>query len=65
MAGMNTLQMIKIIPKFDGRTYIERTRSFNNILQITWSFQGKIVSELERLEPIFRERREGEENIIS
>ena len=64
MTGMNTLRMVKMIPKFDGRNYIERTRSFNDLLQITWSFQRKIVSELERLEPIFRERREGEKKKI-
>ena len=60
MAGMNTLQMIKIIPTFDGRNYVEWTRSFNAILKITWSFLSKIVSGLERPEPIPRENRGGE-----
>ena len=63
MAGMNTLQMIKIIPTFDGRNYVEWTRSFNDILQITWRFLSKIVSGLERPEPaILRENIGGEEN---
>ena len=39
MAGMNTLQMIKVIPTIDGRNYVEWTRSFNEILQITWPFE--------------------------
>ena len=34
MTGMNTLQMIKTIPKFDGKNIVEWTRSLNNILQI-------------------------------
>ena len=55
MSGMNTLQMIKMIPTFDGRNYVEWTRSFYGILQITWSFLSKIVSGLERPEPISRE----------
>ena len=59
MAGMNTLQIIKMIPTFDGRNYVKWTRSFNDILQITWPFLGKIVSELGRLEPIPSESREG------
>ena len=64
MAGMNMLQMIKIMSTFDGRNYVEWTRSFNDILQITWPFLSKIVCGLERPEPILREnrRREGEEN---
>ena len=41
---MNTLQMIKNIPTIDGRNYVEWTKSFNNILQITWPFPSKIVS---------------------
>ena len=36
MEGKNALQMIKMIPTlFDGRNYVEWTRSFNDILQIT------------------------------
>ena len=62
MAGMNTLPMIKMIPTFDGRNYVEWTRSFNDILQIAWPFLSKIMSGLERPEPIPREDREGEEN---
>ena len=58
---MNTLQMIKIIPTLEGRNYVEWTRSFNEILQTTWPFLGKIVSGLERPEPIPKESR-GEEN---
>ena len=38
LAGMNTLHMIKMIPTFDGPNYVEWTRSFNDILQITWPF---------------------------
>ena len=34
MAGINTLQMIKMIPTFDGSDFVEWTRSFNDILQI-------------------------------
>ena len=62
MAGMNTLQMIKMIPTFDGRNYVEWTRSFNDILQIAWPFLSKIMSGLERPEPIPREDRGREEN---
>ena len=62
MVGMNTLQMIKMIPTFDGRNYVEWTRSFNDILQITWPFLSKMVSVLERSEPIPRENKGGEEN---
>ena len=54
--------MIEIIPTFDGRSYVEWTRSFNGILQKTWQFLSKIVSELERPEPIPGENRGGEEN---
>ena len=60
MAGMNTLQMIKMIPTFDGLNYVEWTRIFNDMLLITWLL-SKIVSELERSEPIPRENRGGEE----
>ena len=38
------------------------TRSFNDILQITWPFLSKIVSGLKRPEPVPRENRGGEEN---
>ena len=64
MTGMNTmLPMIKMIPTFDGRNHVEWTRSFNDILQIILPFLNKIVSGLERPEPIPRESREGgEEN---
>ena len=63
MAGINTLQMIKIIPKLDGGNFVERTSSFNDILQITSPFLSKIISRLERPEPIPRENNGGEENI--
>ena len=62
MAGMNTLQMIKMIPTLDGRNYGEWTRFFNDILQMTWSFLSKLVSRLERPEPIPRENSGGEGN---
>ena len=45
MAGMDTLQMIKMIPTFDGCNYVEWTRSFNDIPKITWPFLSKISSE--------------------
>ena len=61
MAGMNTLQMIKMIPTFEGRNCLEWTRSFNDILQTTWPFLSKIVSGLKRPEPISRENIGGEE----
>ena len=59
---MNTLQMIKMMPTLDGRDYVEWTKSFNTILQITWRFLSKIAPGLERPEPIPRENREGEES---
>ena len=62
MAGMSTLQMIKMLPTYDGRYYVEWTRSFNDILQITWPFLSKIVSGLVRPEPIPSENKGGEEN---
>ena len=52
MAGMNTLQMIEINPKFDGENFVEWIRSFNFILQIAWPFLSKIIYGLERPEPI-------------
>ena len=60
---MNTLQMIKMIPThYDGRNYIDWTISFNYILEITRPLLSKIVSGLERPEPIPRENRVWEEN---
>ena len=41
--------MINSIPKFDGTDYVERPRSFNDIMQISWHFVSKIVSRLENL----------------
>ena len=58
MAGTSTLQMINSIPKFDGTDFVERFRSFNDILQISWPFLGKIVSGLKKTEPILRRSRE-------
>ena len=58
MAGTSTLQIIKSIPKLDGFDYVEWSRSFNDILQIYWPFLSKIVSGLEKLEPILRRREE-------
>ena len=54
MAGMNTLQIIKTISKFEGENFIEWTKSLNDILQITWPFLSKIISGLERPETILR-----------
>ena len=50
--------MINFIPKFDVTGYVEWSRSFNNILQIDWSFLSKIVSGLEKPEHILRSRQE-------
>ena len=58
MAGTSTLQMINSIPKFDGTDYVEWSRSFDDILQISWHFPSKIVSGLEKLKPIPRSRKE-------
>ena len=58
MAGMNMLQMMKMVPKFDRSNFVERTRSFNDILQMTWPFLSKIVPKHERPEPFPRENRE-------
>ena len=54
MAGTSTLQMITSVSKFDGTTYVAWTRSFNDILQISWPFLNKIVPGLEKPEPILR-----------
>ena len=62
MAGMNTLQMIKIISKFDGENFVERTRPLNDILQKAWSFLSKMINGLERPEPILSGSREEEVN---
>ena len=45
MAGTSTLQMMNLIPKFDGTDYVEWSRSLNDILQISWPFLSKIVLE--------------------
>ena len=58
MAGTSTLQMINSIPKFDGTDFVEWSRSFNDILQISWPFLSKIVSGLKKTEPILRRSRE-------
>ena len=58
MAGTSTLQMINSIPKFDGTDFVEWSRSFNDILQISWSFLSKIASGLKKPEPILRRSRE-------
>ena len=52
----STLQMINPIPKFDDTDYVEWSRSFNDILQISWPFLSKIVFGLEKSEPILRSR---------
>ena len=59
---MNTLQMIKIISKFDGENFVERTRPLNDILQKAWSFLSKMINGLERPEPILSGSREKEVN---
>ena len=61
MAGSSTLQMINSIPKFDGTDHVKWSRSFNDILQISWLFLSKIVSGLEKPKPI---PRSGEEDTI-
>ena len=48
--------MIKSIPKFYGTDHVEWSRSFYDILQIPWIFLSKIVSGLEKPEPILRSR---------
>ena len=58
MVGTSTLQMINWIPKFDGTDYVEWSRSFNDILQISWPFLSKIVSGLKKPEPTPRSREE-------
>ena len=54
--------MIKSIPKFDALRFVEWTRSYNGVLQIPWPFLSKIISGLERREPIPRGSRKGEKN---
>ena len=49
MAGTSTLQMINSIPKFDGTDFVEWSKSFNDILQISWPFLDKMVSGLKQL----------------
>ena len=52
MAGISTLQIIDSIPKFDGTGYVEWSRSFNDILQISWPFLSKLSRELGRKIPL-------------
>ena len=61
MAVTSTLQMISSIPKFDGTDYVEWSRSFNDILQISWLFLSKIVSGLEKSDPILRSNVRGKD----
>ena len=56
MEGTNTLEVIKPIDKFDGTDYVKWSRSFNDILQISWYFLSKIDSGLEKPESILRSR---------
>ena len=58
MAGTSTLQMINSIPKFDGTDCVKWSRSFDDILQVSWPLLSKIVSGLEKPEPILRSRKE-------
>ena len=63
MTGMGTMQTIKSIPNFGRINFIERTRSFNDILQISWPFLSRIIYGIKRPEPIPRGgSREGVEN---
>ena len=55
--------MIKTIFKFDSSNFVQWTRSFSSILQITWLFLSKIVSGLDKLKSIPRESREEKKNI--
>ena len=50
--------MINSIPKFDNTDFVEWSRLFNHILQISWPFRRKIVSGLKKREPILRSREE-------
>ena len=60
---MNTLRIIKSIPKFDEVNFNGSTRLCNDILKICWHLLNKITSELER--PIPRSgSREGMEIAI-
>ena len=52
MADTSTLQMINSIPKFDGSDYVEWSRSFNDILQISWRFLSQMVSGLGKPGPL-------------
>ena len=54
--------MIKTIPKFDGSNIVQWTRSFNDILQMTWPYLSKIVSRLDKPESIPRENKEEEKS---
>ena len=58
VAGTSTLQIINSIPKFDCTDYVEWSRSFNDIVQISWPFLSKIISGLEKPKPILRSREE-------
>ena len=58
MTGTGTFQMINPILKFDGPDYVEWSRSFNDILKISWPFLSNIVPGLEKPEPILRSREE-------
>ena len=48
ITGINTLQLIKSIHKFDGVNFIERTRTSNGVLQLYWRFLSEIMFGLER-----------------
>ena len=52
---MNTLQIIKSSPKFDGKNFVEWRKSFIDILKIYWPYLSKIVGGLKKTEPILRE----------
>ena len=52
MACTSKLHIINSIPKFDGTDYVEWSRAFNDILEISCSFLSKIVSGLEKPKPV-------------
>ena len=60
MAGMNTIKLVEMIPKFDGEIFVEWSRSLNEKQQTARPFLREIIYGLERPEPIFSKSREGE-----
>ena len=54
------LQMIKMVPKFNGENFAAWTRSLKNVPRIAWPFLNVIISGLERPESTLRGSRKGE-----